>query len=196
MIRASKILSALTVIALAGSLSSCAAEDGQPVLNQTSPSPPASPGVTGDAATTAPIDSSIVGLAVDLDCNQLLSPQAIYDYNPNVGTDPAYTPTLLAMQALDYGGVACGWLNQTSAITLSVAVAKLEGNGVDIVREAAAAKSGAVPLIGSDGSFRATDVGGVVEAFVGDYWVIVESPALTVAEDVGELLSPLSESLR
>jgi hypothetical protein len=192
----SKIISALTVIALSGSLSACAEQGSQLDVEQPSSTPPATPEVDGDASASAPLGPSVVGIPIDLDCNQVLSPEAIYNYNPNVGVDPGYTPSLLAMQALDYGGVACGWINQTSAITLSVAVAKLDENGVDLVREAAAAKSGAVPLAGSDGSFRATDVGGVVEAFVGDYWVIVESRAFTIAEDVGEVLNPLSESLR
>jgi len=119
----------------------------------------------------------------------------MYLFNPNVGTDPAFDPSALAEEALAYGGVACGWINQTSSDTFSVAVARFDEVNLAAIRAEAASAPGAVALIGTDGFFTMTSGVGIVEAFIRDYWVVVESPAFRAPGDAEDLLGPLRDSL-
>lgn len=195
MMRSSSLLSALVATALVGGLSACAQErEAIEFLPVPRPST-AVPRASADTEPPAPLDSALVGIPVDLTCEQLLSPQAIYDYNPNVGTDPDYTPSALAQQALQYGGVACGWINQSSSVKVEVAIAQFDTSSLNSVRDAAASKTGAVSLEDVAGTLRTTAAGGVAEAFIGGYWIIIESAGITVIEDVNELLMPVAESL-
>jgi hypothetical protein len=191
--RASGILWALTAVSLSVALSSCAQE--REGLNPGgSPAPASAPPLAElDGAPRSP--SPLSGIALDIDCDQLLSADAVYRFNPNVGVDPAYVPSQAAQQVLDYAGVSCGWVNQTSADTFSVSVARFSDVDLAVIRAQAKAKPGAQELTSSEGFFSVLDGVGFAEAFVGDYWAIVESPAFSVSGDVEELLAPLRNSL-
>lgn len=116
---------------------------------------------------------------VTIDCNKLVSPQAVYDYNPNYGHQPAFTAatgtdvaTIVANQ-----GVACNWVNQTSGVTFVVAVAQLAADDLATVQADVAAGSTAVSGIGDAAYFTASGGVGVAQVFDGPYWVVASSAA-------------------
>jgi hypothetical protein len=191
--RASGALGAFAAVSLAVALSSCSQEREE--LNPGGPAPPASAPPRADLDGALPGPSPLTGIALDLDCSQLLSADAVYLFNPNVGVDPAYVPSQAAQQVLDYAGVSCGWVNQTSADTFSVSVARFSDADLAVIRAQAKAKPGAQELTSSEGFFSVVDGVGFAEAFVGGYWAVVESPAFSVRGDVEELLAPLRDSL-
>lgn len=179
----------------AAMLSGCVAEQG--ALD-----PEASPTALAIAPTESapsPSDAAVipgqVGIPVTFECAELLTAEALYSFNPNVGTDPAYTPTPLAQQALDLEGIACGWLNQTSAVTYAVAVAQLESPGLAVLYDAASAPPGAVALTNADGFFTVSSAGGTAQAFLGGYWVVIESPSFIAPSDVDELVQMVTAAL-
>lgn len=146
-----------------------------------------------DAPAPAVTDAPSEGFdstPVTIDCNTLVTPQAVYDYNPNFGNQPDFTPlsgsdvaTIAANQ-----GVACNWVNQTSGVTFQVAAAQLAADDLATVR--AGLPSGAsVSGIGDAAYFSASGGIGVAHVFSGPYWVVASSPAFYEFAEVRPLVT-------
>lgn len=189
---------AAIAIVVTTSLTACVSEsadtgDSVPIATPTQSESPRP--ATEDSSAPAP-DTRVVGVPIGLGCAQILSPDALYAFNPSVGTNPDFEPTALARQALEYEGVACGWINQTSGVTLAVAVARFDPESLAIVRERAADRDGSQRVDGSDAFIRVEDGIGVIEAFIDGDWVIIESEGFTTPGDFTELLSIIDSSLQ
>ncbi|UYN82559.1 MAG: hypothetical protein KIT89_07280 [Microcella sp.] len=195
MVRASITLSFTVVLALVVVVSGCAPEG--PSRAVPTPVPRSTESVYSllDGPAPVPLEASVVGIPLSLECSQVLSLEALYNYNPNVGADPDYAPSPLAAQVLDLAGVSCGWINQTSSVRFSVSVAQLHSGVVEQIRAASAAKQGAQALERADG--YATEGAGrvVFDIFLGERWVIIEFPTGSVESDVLEIISSLEQSL-
>jgi hypothetical protein len=139
--------------------------------------------------------TALLGVPVELDCAELLSLDALYEYNPNVGTSTSVELSALTERVLGYDGLACGWSNQSSGEPITAAVARFAATDLEEIRAAAEANRGAQALPESAGSFwREGDVG-TLEAFSGDYWIVIESPAFLETSDALQLLDSIQESL-
>lgn len=161
---------------------------------------PASP-APSEASTNARLetggtpDDDVVGIPLALECSDILSLDALYAYNPNVGTDPRVKPTSLGERAIAYDGVACGWSNQTSGEPLTAAIARLEGDDLAGIRASAEAVPGVDLLPNGRGTFRREGDWGIIEAFAGEYWIVLESPAFLSTADASLLLDEVQRSL-
>ena len=125
------------------------------------------------------------GQPVGLSCNDVVTPQQIYDYNPNYGLVDGFVPESgsLAAQAVAANGLACRWMNQTSSATIDVSVAHLDARSNEIRKEFLASNSTSVSSFGPDGYFDQGDVGSAAQAFPGEFWVTAASVAFFTAED-------------
>ncbi|WP_308468230.1 iron ABC transporter ATP-binding protein [Rathayibacter soli] len=118
---------------------------------------------------------------VSLTCDQVVTAQQLYDFNPNYGTDPGYSPKANTnpAAAVAMKGVSCGYLNQTSNAVIEVAIAHPAASAVTGLKDTAATSSHVVPTYGVpptvEGYF--TVVGGIgeVQAFSNGYWVVLRS---------------------
>lgn len=146
--------------------------------SSSTPKPTATPTDTPAPAVTDEPSDGFDSTPVTIDCNTLVTPQVVYDYNPNYGNQPDFTPaagsdvaTIAANQ-----GVACNWVNQTSGVTFQVAVAQLAADDLATVR--AGLPSGtAVSGAGDAAYFSASGGVGVAHVFSGPYWIVATSPA-------------------
>ncbi|MHB1171314.1 MAG: hypothetical protein ACYCZY_02235 [Lacisediminihabitans sp.] len=147
-----------------------------------SPSPTASPSAT----PTAPPQ----GTPTTVSCNGLLSPQVIYDYNPNFTLKADYTPKAGsdASKAVGYRGLACGWINQTSSGIISVAVAHPAAADLAALRSAAASGT-AVSGLGDAAWFRTAAGVGELQAFSGPFWITASSSYFGSPDDVRGLVA-------
>lgn len=93
------------------------------------------------------------------------------------------------------GGVACGWSNQSSKETIEVAVARPATADRDTAKQMAAAGT-PFPGYGVEAYFSKDANTGVVQAFSGEYWILVQSVAFYEAGDAARLMDPLLKSLR
>ena len=156
-----------------------------------SPSP--SPDSTGPAAEpdAGGETASLVGVPLGVGCDVLVSPQALYDLNPNVGTDPGFDPAAraLAPVALGLGGTACGYLNQTSGEKISVSAARVESGSVTDLSAEVTARGGG---LNNGRAFRSTASASTLEVVTGDRWIVVEAPPVFAEED----LQPLADAAR
>ncbi|MCY7405113.1 MAG: iron ABC transporter ATP-binding protein [Cryobacterium sp.] len=133
------------------------------------PSPSPTPEATG-----APIAQT---------CDQLLTLQDVYNFNPNYGTAPDYSPAAggLAETAQTYNGLTCGWSNQSSGELIEVSVVAPNDVLMTTLKQKADADSQAVPTYGTpptvDGFFTYAGGSGQAQVFTGTYWVTMSSPA-------------------
>ena len=181
--RAVLALSAGAVFALA--LSGCA--------SATAPTPSGSAAATSGAsaepsASAAPTPTptptpEATGSPIAQTCDELLTLQDVYDFNPNYGTAPGYAPAAggLAETAASYSGLTCGWSNQTSGELIEASVVAPNDVLMTTLKQQADADSQAVPTYGTpptvDGFFTYTGGTGQAQVFTGTYWVTLSSPA-------------------
>jgi hypothetical protein len=151
-----------------------------------SSTPPAEP----EPASSAPNDPEAT--AVDVACTDLISPQAMYDFNPNFLLLNSFTPAAgtPAATALASEGVACRWENSTSGIMIDVSVAKPAPNKLDGLKSNAGG-----PASGFDGYFAAAGDTGTAQIFSGTYWVTLSSKAFFEAGDVVDLVADVRSAL-
>jgi hypothetical protein len=140
--------------------------------------PTATPTDTPEPAVTDEPSEGFKSTPVTIGCNTLVTPQVVYDYNPNYGNQPDFTPaagTDVATIAANQG-VACNWVNQTSGVTFQVAVAQLAADDLASVR-AGLSSGTAVSGVGDAAYFSASGGVGVAHVFSGPYWIVASSPA-------------------
>ena len=117
---------------------------------------------------------------IDVDCDTLVSPDTMYDYNPNFGLIDDWTPDAgtAAADALDLDGVACRWINQTSSDTIDLSVANLAHDDLEALKNAAVAESTMVPTYSADEAyFSVVDGVGTAIVFDRSYWLVATSDA-------------------
>ena len=178
----SSVSRVLVSLALAGALatavSACATEtDASPAESSSAPAPTATESATPTpTSTAAPIT---VGKPVTIDCNTLVTPDAIYAYNPNFGLSESYTPAAgtEAATIVEAKGLACQWVNQTSGELVQVAVANLPSDKLTALKNNYVMNSNSVPTYGVEGYFKVVDTLGQAEAFSGPYWISATSDA-------------------
>ncbi|WP_353988281.1 hypothetical protein [Ruicaihuangia caeni] len=156
------------------------------------PTAPASPAPT-PSSTPEPSTPLAIG------CNDLLSLQAVYDFNPNYGGAPDYSPAsgTSAAEAVARQGTACGWMNQTSGDTFEVAVSK--PSAADLARLTAAASSAGAraQVSGAQGAWFMERAGqGEIVAQVGDVWLVVASEGFMSAGDAEQLATAAARPFR
>ena len=156
------------------------------------PTTSATPTATATAepdAPTAPLVAT--GESVGLSCNDVVTPQQIYDYNSNFSIVDGFVPEggSLAAQAVAANGLACRWMNQTSGATIDVSVAHLDARSNEIRKEFLASNSTSMSSFGPDGYFDQGDVGSAAQAFPGEFWVTAASVAFFTAQDAAGIMN-------
>lgn len=187
---------ALALVALAG----CSPE---PSPSATSSAPAATDGATSDpeATPTPTATPEAPNTPVTLGCDQVLTPDDVYAFNPNFGTAPDYKPEAgsVAETAVKYDGVACGWLNQTSGEVIAVSVAQPSETRLTQLKDKAISESTPVPTYGTppaiDGFFKSAAGMGTAQVFSGAYWVTLSSVAFFEPGDAQELVAAVVSHL-
>ena len=159
------------------------------------PTSAASPTSSATSTATADPDASPAphvetGTRISLSCSDLVSPQQMYDYNPNFGLVDSFVPGSgsLAAQAVAASGLACRWMNQTSGTTIDVSVAHLDAESTSIRKAFLKANSTPVSKFGPDGYFDQGDLRSSGQAFPGDFWVTATSIAFFGADDAAPIM--------
>jgi len=160
---------------------------------------------TGEASAAATAEATAApsptptpeptGTPIALGCNDILSLQDAYDFNPNYGTAPAYEPAAgsLAATAVKYSGIACAWSNQSSDELIEISVAQPEARLMNTLKDSAIADSQVVPTYSStpeiEGFFTVDSGAGKVQVFTGTYWVTLSSTSFFEPGDAQALVA-------
>lgn len=191
--RTSRTARALSVVLIFGmgiaGLSACTSGQNPPEKSKTPATQPSHPEKATPSSTPTPTVPP--WSAVTLSCDQILTPQQIYNFNPNFGTDPNYT----AATTGDVGtiaaghGVTCGLLNQTSGEKIEFAIGKPPASVQTDLENAAITNSHAVPTYNvPEGYFDASGGTGEAQAFQGGYWVVMTSSVFLEPGDAAPLM--------
>ncbi|MFZ4840873.1 hypothetical protein [Mycetocola saprophilus] len=177
--------------------SSSAKPSGTPnASGDPSANPSAAPSATAD-----PLESGVVPLT----CDQLLTPETVYAYNPNVSATtsaPAAGSTAAKIQGI--GGLACQLTNNSSGTTIDVAVAALDPSELEDLKNKAAETSQQVPTYttppdeGYFGPILLKNDKRINEAqiFVGNYWLTLSSEEFTEPGALEQLSTPAIAALK
>lgn len=135
-----------------------------------------------ESSTSAPEPTSTptsapVGTPIDVSCDDLVSADTLYVYNPNFSSAGDFTPDAgsAAADAVSYQGVACRWVNATSGETIDLSVARLDTSTLTDLKNDAFATSEAVPTYGDEAYFSLDGDVGTATVFQGDYWLVATS---------------------
>lgn len=190
----SAVLRRSAVIALAlGSLTltACAppvGPDSAPSASESSsPTPTASGGPPADEHRESPDDTSTAppkstknpdaGEDVGLGCDDVITLQQMYDFNPNVSALGEFSPVAdtPAAKVASYNGLTCRWSNNTSGRTIDVSIAKLAPQTLDDLAAEADAAGESVTTYGEKGFFSHTSGLGTAQIFTSTYWIVISS---------------------
>lgn len=160
----------------------------------TAPAAPTSAAPTSSATPTATpsATASTIGTPVSFACDDLITDQQIYEYNPNFSLDDDWAPASGSRQAqaVSYRGVACSWVNESSKQRINVSVADLDAATLSSLKKKA--KAGEVT---SYGYFVLDGETGRADAFTGDYWITVDSKAFFASDDPAPLVADVAAAV-
>ncbi|MES2172171.1 MAG: hypothetical protein V4479_15845 [Actinomycetota bacterium] len=169
---------ALTAAALTGCVWPSTPSSTYTSLSSPTDSPTAT--VTPSPTPTAGTPAQPISIA----CSTLVSPQTMYDFNPNFTLQAAYAPKsgTFAYTAAADGGTACNWVNDTSGETLVVSVAR--PGSIEFASLKSSAAQG-TPVSGyGDAAYFSS---GRLDVFSGDYWLVTQSSQYSTANDASAI---------
>ena len=191
----SRLRSTIIVVALAATvalgLAGCVPKPGvsaSPKPSSSSHSSAPGPSVSPSASATPSSSPSTPAAATPtkIPCDTLVSAQVVYDFNPNFGLDSGFSPKsgTAAATAVADKGTACSWLNQTSADTFAIAVARPAAAELASLKMTASTGT-AVAGLGDAAHFSTSGGVGRVDVFRGAYWLVATSVYFGSATDFG-----------
>lgn len=188
--RAAVGLALATLVSLA--LAGCGGQTGSSGSGSTTPGSTASNGGSASAAPTPTPTPTDPPTPVTLSCDQLVTADQLYAYNPNLGPAQDYSPKDDSLQKTiaDWKGVTCAWQNQTSGDIIQIAVAQPPASALEDLKNKAITVAEPVPTYGTppiEGYFKAGD-SGQAQVFRGPYWIVAESTAFFEPGDAAPLL--------
>jgi hypothetical protein len=204
LLRTTLLLATGTVAVVA--LTACAS-GSNPGSSPSAASPSSTPQSTPDAtqtqeptATPTPTPTA-AGTPVTLSCDQVLTLDDIYAFNPSYGTAPGFEPTIAAGEtAADYDGLNCGLLNQSSGGMIEVSVTQPNDVLLAQLKNEAINSSQIVPTYGTppavEGYFSVAGGPGVAQVFTPTYWITVGSTEFIEPGDAEALVSAAVSNLQ
>jgi len=175
-----------------GSFSSAALWDGQIFRAAAFPGVISSPQLNNLYNVLSPNDdppaNQSIGAVINLGCNDLITPQNMYDYNPNfanIGWVPSAGTS--AAKAAQWNGLACRWINETSNDPIDVSLASIVDRGTMVQLKDAASTGTPVPNLGDAAYFQTTGGVGELQVFRGSYWLTFRSPWFSIGSDADPL---------
>jgi hypothetical protein len=187
-------LSVAAIVALTA-LTACGASSGSTGTPTPIETASATPTATETpAATAAPTSDAVISSPVGVTCDQLLTLQDVYDYNPNYTALPAAKPAVdsKAGQIAGMNGLTCQWKNNTSESTIDLGLAKLTDDQLTSLKNIAFQAGGSVPTYGDpasvEGYFNMVGAKGQAQVFTGSYWLTLSSDEFLEPGDAQQLL--------
>jgi hypothetical protein len=134
-------------------------------------------------------------------CEDAMSLQALYDFNPNFAYDASLSPSSSsqAEKIVSIEGITCTYLNLSSGSQIVLSLAKLDEAGIATLEKKLSAEGGekatsvSSPIIAS--FFSVSDGVGTQDILTNEYWISVSSDSFIAPEDTAHFLEPVLASL-
>jgi hypothetical protein len=194
-----RILAAVLTVTGMLALAACTSNPVQPV-----PEPAGSTGATIAPSTTpvvvptpTPTPTGPTSFPVTLTCDQVVTPEQLYAFNPNYSATPGYAPTAGTDPAtiVSLQGVACSWINQSSEDTIEIAVAHLAPADIENLKNQLVLSTPSVPTYGGVDYFVNDGTVGEANVFSNDYWIVARSVEFFEPGDAVGLIQSVKTNL-
>lgn len=187
--RAPVVIPVLTILLLAGCV---------PTVVEPTATPTVAPTPTETAVEPTPTPTADGDTPLTVACDDLISPQTMYDFNPNFVLETGVAPAAgsLGAEAVAEGGVFCRWINQSSRETIDLSVAKPAPDALTARANDLVSTSNPVPTYEVEGYFHLAGSIGIAQAIAPPYWVAMASPAFLEPGDAAPLMISASTALR
>lgn len=189
----------LLTLFLALTLTSCAGvPSGATTPTTRTTSVPPSKQFSTPNASTDPTEKTY---PVDKSCEDVMSLQALYDFNPNFAYDATVPPPggSYAKKIVSIEGISCTYLNLSSGSKIVLSVAKLDTAGLSELKVRLGAEEPkrvtSVTPSGDASFFIITDGVGTQDILTNKYWVSVSSASFTSPEDTARFLESVLAAL-
>jgi len=158
-----------------------------------SPSPPPSATPSPSPSPDLPVGS---GSPAGLDCSALITPDQMYDYNPNF-TARLDASTQFPQAALlgQYSATQCVWANDSNDTPIDLGVALLDDDALAYVRATQLTQGSPSSAFGGEGSFGVAGGEGVAQAISGSYWIVLGSPVFAADGDAAALMADVRAAI-
>lgn len=156
------------------------------------------PPTASATATNEPTPSNshialgIVGIPVNINCNQLISASDLYQYNPNLAV---ITPTSSSSESMklveDANGNICAYENLSNGNVIQIGISKISEGSLPLATsfiESNNSSSALVPGTNTSVYFSPESSGGVARLLNGQYFIVISSPEFSNATDAIEML--------
>lgn len=192
---------AVLALSLTSTLTACSSTDENP--SETTPTAMSESEAVASAmptpSTPAPVldESNPIYQA----CTDLISIQALYDFNPNYSYDASKTPATgsLGESAETKSGVYCGYVNLSSGDVIEVSAAKISDASLSSWTKKVTESSRPTDAYGVSpttlGFFSRSNGEGVAQAISGPNWVAIVSESFFEPEDAAPLMAQVLNSL-
>ncbi len=132
---------------------------------------------------------SAIGDPITIGCSQLITPQEMYDYDPNLYLGGTWTPTAgsPAQKAQSWNGLGCQAIRETGGVTMEISVASIKDRGTMDDLRTAASTGTPVSGYGDVAYFKTVGGFGELQIFKGKYWMVFRYPWATAAADFDPL---------
>ena len=145
--------------------------------------------------TSVPSSEPLHGVTPGVKCQDLISRQALYEFNPNFSLVTGQSPVQPAVSSPyeKLGGITCNYMNQTSGEVIQISLAKITESAVDIPSSSFAKGGSPVSSLstGETKSFFSQSNGNYVFRVVrGSYILVTTSTLLSTPEDNYKFISP------
>ncbi len=186
--------------ALALSLSACTGPS--PTGPDASPTPRAASSATPEATATAAPAPDLVSRPLTVDCGDLIGADGLSSYYPSlalVPADDAAGDESRDGEALEIvaeaDGTICTWQDADGA-TITVGVARFDGESLDELANELVATSNSVPTYGVEGYFDTPGGVGTAEAFSSPAFVVARSTTFLEPGDAEPVVSAVVNVLQ
>jgi len=155
-------------------------------------------GGTPSASSTASAAPSAAPTPIAIGCDDLVTPDDMYAFNPNFGLINSWTPKpgSPAATAKSEQGIACRWQNQTSGDNIDISVAHLDAASIESLKNDAVEKSTMVPTYGDEAYFSVSSGVGTAIVFQSDYWLVASSVDFAEPGDPADLITAALSALK
>jgi len=183
LVRVRRAAAVLLAVCVVTTLAACVDDADTPTVT-----PSATPSATTEPEPSA---SPTAGPDVlDISCPDLVDPDAVYAFNPNLALLGEWTPDAgtAAAEALEAGGVACRWVFESGGGTMDVSVARLSEDDILQLKNEAFASSTMVPTYGDEAYFEVEGGVGTAIVFEGRFWLVAASESFAEPGEPTEII--------
>ena len=143
--------------------------------------------------------SQLIGVKIDQNCEEVISLQELYDFNPNFALDQT-SPALSKEIVNNFDsvqGLTCVYKNLTNGELIQLSLAKISDASIPYLKQllSESGQNTGNISVSEDSSFTSQDGIGTSQILFRNYWISVSSQSFLSPSDAEQFVAPLLKRL-